>query len=154
GRRELALGQAVAAVVFDDVDDRQVAPHQVHELADANRARVAVAADANRDQLLVREHRAGADRRHAAVDRVETGRPAEEVRRALARAADARQLDDLPRVDAHLEKRVDDAFRNRVVAAAGAQRRLAAFVDLRLEPDSIYLQRSWHMYRISSKSAI
>src|SRR5881394_2264659 len=49
----------------------------------------------------VGEHRAGADRRHAAVDRVEAVRAAEEVRRALARAADARQLDDALRVDAH-----------------------------------------------------
>ena len=94
GRRELPLGQPVAAVVLDDVDDRHVAAHQVHELADADRAGVAVAADADRDQLAVGEHRAGADRRHPAVHGVEAVRRAEEVRRALARAADARQLDD------------------------------------------------------------
>ena len=42
------------------------------------------------------------DRRHAAVNGVEAVRGAEEVRRALARAADARQLDDLTRIDAQL----------------------------------------------------
>src|SRR5256885_8050234 len=40
----------------------QVPAHQVHELADADGAGVAVAADADRDELLVGEHRAGADR--------------------------------------------------------------------------------------------
>ncbi len=49
--RELALGQAVDAVVFDDVNDRQIAPHQVNELPDADGSRVAVAADAQRNQL-------------------------------------------------------------------------------------------------------
>src|SRR5256885_16807419 len=69
----------------------QVPAHQVHELSDADGAGVAVAADADRDELLVREHRAGADRRHAAVDGVEAVRAAEEVRGTLAGAADARQ---------------------------------------------------------------
>ena len=145
GRRELTLGQAVAAVVLDDVDDRQVAAHQVHELADADRAGVAVAADADRDQLVVGEHRAGADRRHAAVHGVEAVRAAEEIRRALARAADARQLDDLLGIDAHLVEGVDDALGDRVMAAAGAQRRLAALVDRRFETDAVHFDwcRHW-----------
>ena len=88
-RRELPFREAVAAVVFDDVDDGQVAPHQVHELADADGARVAVAADADGNELLVGEHRAGAHRRHAAVHSVEPVRAAEKVRRALAGTADA-----------------------------------------------------------------
>ena len=146
GRRELPLRQPVAAVVFDDVDDRQVAAHQVHELADADGARVAVAADADGDELLVRQHRAGADRRHAAVDGVEAVRAAQEIRRALARAADARQLDDLLGIDAHLVERVDDALGDGVVPASGAQRRLAALVDLRFEPDSIDLYWSRHVF--------
>ena len=41
-------------------------------------------------------------------------------------------------IDAHLEERVDDALGDRVVAAAGAERRLAALVDLRFESDSIH----------------
>src|SRR5207244_1890093 len=136
-RRELAFGEAVAAVVLDDVDDRQVAAHQVHELADADGAGVTVAADPDGDELLVREHRARADRRHAAVDRVEAVRAAEEVGRALARAADARQLDDLLGIDAHLVERVDDALGDRVVAAAGAQRRLPTLVGHRFQSDAI-----------------
>src|SRR5215510_5356225 len=47
GRRELTLREAVTAVVLDDVDDRQVPPHQMDELADTDRAGVAVAADAD-----------------------------------------------------------------------------------------------------------
>ena len=47
GGRELALGQAVAAVVLDDVDHRHVAPAGVLELAHADVGRVAVAADAD-----------------------------------------------------------------------------------------------------------
>src|SRR5687768_9387444 len=116
----------------------------MHELPDANRPRVAVAAHANRNELLIREHRAGADRWHAAVDGVETVRAAEEIRRALAGAADARQLHDLLGVDTHLVKRVDDALGNRVVSAAGAQRRLAALIGLRFEPDTVNLDWSRH----------
>src|SRR5271165_2476866 len=36
GGGELALGQAVYAVVLDDVNDWQIAPHQVDELSDAD----------------------------------------------------------------------------------------------------------------------
>ena len=139
GRRELALGQAVAAVVLDDVDDRQVAAHQVDELADADGARVAVAADADGDHLAVGDDRAGGDRRHAPVHGVEAVRAVQEVGRALARAADARELDDLRRVDAELEERVDDALGDGVVAAPGAERRLAAAIGDRLEADAIDL---------------
>ena len=49
-------------------------------------------------------------------------------------------FDDLLRIDAHLVERVDDALGDRVVAAAGAQRRLAALVDLRFEPDSVHFE--------------
>ena len=52
GRRKLALGQPIHAVVFDDVDHRQIAPHQVNELPDADGRRIAVAADAQRDQTF------------------------------------------------------------------------------------------------------
>ena len=64
---ELALGQAVDAVVLDDVDHRNVAAHQVDELADADGGGIAVAADADGQQRAVGEHGAGGDRRHAAV---------------------------------------------------------------------------------------
>ena len=45
--RELAFGQAVYAVVFNDVNDRQIAPHQVDELSNADGSGIAVAADAD-----------------------------------------------------------------------------------------------------------
>ena len=139
GGRELPLGQPVAAVVFDDVDDRQVAAHQVDELADADGPRVAVAADADGNHLAIGDRGAGADRRHASVDGVEAVGAVQEVGRRLARAADARQLDDLRRVDPELEERIDDALGDRVVPAPGAQRRLAAPIGDRLEADAIDL---------------
>ena len=136
GRRGLALGQTVAAVVLDDVNHRDVAPHQVHELPDADGAGIAVAAHADGDELAIGQQRTRRDRRHAAVDGIESVRCAQEICRALARAADARQLDDLGRVDAHLEERVDNALGDGVVAAAGAQRGLAAAIrrDIDTEP--------------------
>ncbi len=146
GRRELALRQAVAPVVFDDVDDRQIAPHQVHELADADGPGVAVTADADGQQLAVREHGAGADRGHAAMDRVEAVRRAQKVRRALARTADPGQLDDVPRIDTHLVERLDDALGDGVVAAAGAERRLAAAIGLQVETDAVRL-----LWRVRSR---
>ena len=67
GGRELALGEPVNAIVLDDVDHRQVAAHQVHELADADGCGVAVAGDAQTQQGAVGQHGAGGDGRHAAV---------------------------------------------------------------------------------------
>src|SRR5262252_6781042 len=78
------------------------------------------------------------------MDRVESVRRAQEIRGAFARAADAGQLDDALRVDAHFEKRVNDAFGNRIVTTARAERGLAAFIDDGLEPDSI--EFSGHRY--------
>ena len=78
--------------------------------------------------VLLASMRAGRHRRHAPVHGVEAVRLVQEIRRALARAADARELDDALRVDAHLEERVDDALGDRVVPAPGAERRLAAAI--------------------------
>ena len=78
--------------------------------------------------FAIGQHRAGGHRRHAAVHGVEAVRAAQEVGRALARAADARQLDDALGLDAHLVEGVDDALGDGVVAAAGAERGLAAAV--------------------------
>ena len=79
GRRELAFGQAVDAIVFDDVDHGKIAAHKVNELADADRGGVAVAADAERDQIAIGEHRSSGDRGHASVHRVEAVRTVHEV---------------------------------------------------------------------------
>src|SRR5207237_5028881 len=89
GRRELALGEAVDAVVLEDVGHVHAAAHDVSELAEADRGGVAVAGDAEVDQVPVGEVRSGQDGRHAPVDGVETVRVAEEVVRSLGAAADA-----------------------------------------------------------------
>ena len=47
GGRELAFGQAVDAVVLDDVNNRRIAAHHVFESAHANGGRVTVAGDAD-----------------------------------------------------------------------------------------------------------
>src|SRR4029079_11791265 len=107
-------------------DHRHVPAHEVHELADADRPRITVAAHADRKQRPVGEQGPRAHRRHPPMDGVEPVRRTEEVRRALARTANARQLDDLPGIDAHLEERVDDALRYRIVTAPGTQGRLTA----------------------------
>ena len=70
-RRELALRQSVHAVVFDHIDDRQVAPHHVHELAESDRRRVAVAGDTDPDEVLIRQNGAGGNGRHPSVNGIE-----------------------------------------------------------------------------------
>src|SRR4029079_3212393 len=95
GGAELALGEAVDAVVLEDVGHVHAAAHDVRELAEADRGGVAVAGDAQVDQVTVGEVRAGQDRRHAAVDGVEAVRVAEEVVGGLGAAADAGELGDL-----------------------------------------------------------
>ena len=82
-RRKLSLCQAVHTIVLDDVKHRNVAADHVHELAESDGSGVAVAGDADADQLLVRQHRAGCDRRHPAVHGVESVSASEEVRRSF-----------------------------------------------------------------------
>ena len=89
--------------------------------------------------LRVRQHRAGRHRRHASVHGVEAVRAAHEIGRALRRAADARHLDDALRRDAHLVEGVDDALGDGVVAAAGAQRGLAAAIVEHGQADAVGL---------------
>ena len=79
GGGELALGEAVHAVVLDDVDHVDAAPHGVRELAEPDGGGVAVARDAEIDQFAVGEIGAGQHRRHAAVHGVEAVRLAEEI---------------------------------------------------------------------------
>ena len=128
GGRELALGEAVDAVVLDDVDHRQIAAHQVYKLAHADRGRVAVAGDADGGHRMIGQDGAGGDRRHTPMHAVEAVRAAQEVGRAFGRAADAAHLHHPLRLDAHLIERVDDALADGVMAAAGAERALAAAV--------------------------
>ena len=67
GGRELALGQAVNAIVFNDIDHIDAAAHAVRELPQSDRGGIAVAGDAEIDQIAVGEIGAGEHRRHAAM---------------------------------------------------------------------------------------
>src|SRR5271170_5849883 len=93
------------------------------ELADADRRGVAIAGDAEIDEIAVGEVGAGEHRRHAAMDRIEAVRIAEEIIRRLRRAADAGYLGDPVRLDGQLETGFDDRRRDRIVPAARAQGR-------------------------------
>ena len=104
-------------------------------------ARIAVAGDAEIDQVAVGEVGAGQHRRHAAVHRVEAVRVAEEIVRRLRRAADAGNLGDAVRLDRKLEAGLDDRGGDRVMAAAGAQRRDLALVVAVGEAELVLRQR-------------
>ena len=129
GRRgELALGQPVDAVVLDQVQHIHAATNGVRELAEAYRGRVTVAGHAEVDQLAVGEIGAGQHRGHTAMHAVETMGAAEKVGRGLRRAADPRQLRDPMGFDGQLKEGLDERAADRVVAAAGAERRDGALV--------------------------
>ena len=113
GGRELALGQAVAAVVHDDVGHVHAPAHGVAELAEADRGRVAVAGHADVDEVAVGEVGAGGDRRHAPVHGVEAVAAGQEIGRRLRRAADAGHLGDAMRRQVHLEAGLDERGRDR-----------------------------------------
>src|SRR5215216_2152738 len=73
------------------------------------------------------------------MHRVEAVRLVEEVRRALARATDARQLDHVRRLDPEIEERIDDALGDGIVAATRAQRGLGAAIGRWFQPDDVDL---------------
>ena len=152
--RELPLRQAVDAVVLDDVDERHVPPHEVDELADADRGGVAVAGDADADQLGVREERARRDGRHPAVDGVEAPGAVQEVGGRLGGAADARELRDAVRLDAHLAEGGDDLLRDDVVAAAEAEGRLRPLVVGLREAEPVRLRGGGEAWRSSGTSGV
>jgi len=128
GGRELALGQAIDAVVLDDVGHVDAAPHGMGKLADADRRRIAVARDAHVDQVAIGQRGAGKYRGHAAVGSIETVRGAKEVVRRLRRAADARKLGDAMRLDVEVKAGLHHRSTDRVVTATGAQGGDGAFV--------------------------
>src|ERR1035437_1586125 len=139
GGRELALGEAVNTIVFNDVDERHVAAHEVHELAQPDGGGIAVTGNPDPHERAVGEQRSGGDGRHAAVDAIEAVGEPEEVGRRLGRAADAAELGDGPGFDAEFVESFDNAFGNRVVAAPRAQRGLAALIIDNLQPDAVDL---------------
>ncbi len=120
GGGELAFGEAVDAVVFDDVDHGEVAAHEVDELTDADGGCVAVTGDADGVHGFVGEESAGGDRGHAAVDGVEAEGAGHEVGGGFGGAADAAHLHDALGLDAHVVEGFEDALGDDVVAAAGA----------------------------------
>ena len=128
GGGELALGQAVHAIVLDDIDHVDAAPHGVGELAETDRGGVAVARDAKIDQVAIGEAGAGQHGGHASVHRIEAMALAEHVRRRLRGAADAAELGDAVRRQSQFETGAHNRRADRIVAAAGAKRRHRAFV--------------------------
>ena len=121
GRRgKLALSQPVAAVVLDDVREVDVAPNHMTVLPEPDAGGIAVAADAQHEQLAVGDLRAGGGRRHAAVQAVESVRLLDEIGRRFRRAADAAHLGELVRLGAVFVERLDQMVGDRVVAAPGA----------------------------------
>src|SRR5690606_17575724 len=144
GGGELPLGEAVDAVVLDDVDHAHVAPEHVLELAEADGAGVAVAADADGAHAVVGLQRAGAERGHAAVQRVEAVRLAQEVGGRLAGAADARELDDVLRLQVQLVRHLDQLGGHGVVAAPLAERGGGGGVVGLGEADEVELRSAVH----------
>ncbi len=59
GGGKLAFGQAVNAIVFNDIDHVDAAADGVRELAEADRGGIAVAGNAEIDQIAVGEIGAG-----------------------------------------------------------------------------------------------
>src|SRR5436853_4900155 len=74
------------------------------------------------------------------MDGVEAMRPAHEIRRRLGRAADAAGLDDPLWFHTHLVHCIDDALRNSIVTAAGAQGGFAAAIVEDCQANTICLR--------------
>src|SRR5690606_28431901 len=87
GGRELPLGEAVAAVVHDDVGHVQAAAHGVAELPQPDGCSVTVAGNTDVDEVAVGERRPGGNGRHAPVHGVEAMGAVEEIGGRLGRAA-------------------------------------------------------------------
>ena len=117
------------------------------ELPHADRSRVAVARNAEIDQIAVRQIRAGRDRRHAPVNRVEAVRIIEKIGGRFRTASDARQFGDLVRLDVHFETSLRDRRRDGIVTAPGAERRKRAFVIIDRVAQIILGQRGMAKFR-------
>ena len=110
--RELALGQAVDAVVLEHVEHVHVTADGVAQLTEADRKRVAVARDADVDQVAIGRVGAGHERGHASVHAVEAVGLAQKVGGRLRRAPDPRQLGYLVGRDRQVPERLDDRRRD------------------------------------------
>src|SRR5262249_21234311 len=90
-------------------------------------------------------------RRHAAVQAVKSMRLLDEIGRRFRRAADAAHLGKLVRLDAIVVQRLDNVIGNRVVAAAGAQRRRKSFINFASQSDDVEI--SCHVLGYSATTA-
>ena len=129
GRRDLPLGEAVDAVVEQQVGDVDVAPGGMRDVAAADREAVAVAADHDHRQAVVRHLDAGRDRQRPAVQAVKAVGVHEE--REARRAADARDDHRVLGRDAELVHGAGDALGHAEIAAAGTpgRQRLRAVLE-------------------------
>src|ERR1700735_4586194 len=72
------------------------------------------------------------------MHRIEAMALAQEIVRRLGRAADARQLGDLVRLDIEFETGLDDGERNRVMTATGAKRGNRTFIVAMGETEPVH----------------
>src|SRR5262245_39673027 len=93
----------------------------MRELAKSDGGGIAVAGDAEIDQIAVGEVGARQHRRHAAVHGIESVRITEEIVGRLRGAADARDLCHPMRLDRELVAGLDDRGGDRVMAATRAE---------------------------------
>src|SRR6185312_5622304 len=107
------------------------------ELPEADGGGIAVAGDAEVDQVAVGEVRPREHRGHAPVDAVEAVRLVEEVRGRLRGAADARELRHAVRLYGEIPARLDDRRADGIVPAARAERGHRALVVAVREPERV-----------------
>ncbi len=146
---ELPLGETVNAIVLNDVDQGQIAPHEMGKLAEADGGRIPVAADPQAHHGVVGHQRAGGHGGHAAMDAIEAVGPVHEVGGSLRGAADTGELHHTLWLDAHLVHGIDYALRDRVMSAAGAKGGLPSAVVQYLQTKTVLLgagSRRWIAY--------
>src|SRR5215467_4694107 len=129
-RRVLPLRQAVDPVVEEEDDEVHVAAQDVQHMVAADREPVAVARHHEDLEIWPRHPEPGRDRRRAAVDRVEA--VGVHVVREPARAADARDEDDVLLRDAQVRHRLLNGRQDRVVSAARAPANVLVGLEIRL----------------------
>ncbi len=112
----------------------------MRELPQPYRGGIAIARNAEVQQVAVGQIGAGQHRRHPTMHRVEAVRSAQEVIGRLGAAADTRQLGDPMRQNVQFPASLDDGRRDGVMAAARAERRHLAFVVASGVADLVRLQ--------------
>src|SRR5215510_639375 len=160
-RRVLPLRQPVDPVVEEQDDEVHVAAQDVQHVVAADRESVAVTRHHEDLEIWPRHPESRRDRRRAAVDRVEA--VGVHVVREPARAADARDKDDVFLRDPEVGHRLLDGRQDRVVPAARAPAYVLVGLEILLRVPRRFLgsarahalpPRSWLMAsRISSDAS-